>query len=232
MMLYYSLKVSSTPDQPQNMPIFHLFINFLRELFDYWYLLHITLNLPPCNTHFLRLCSSSKNSGWATAKLICMTTVYLFFCRYQYDWRQSYRYRQASSHFVNAQAGHEELPRGFHGLTNNCRCFWLSATLTSAAKESQFTVRRTPRVFPLRTYNNVRSYSWSSCVIDWRFFFVFFVKFLACLLCPSFLEEQSYPQDIKEKARRILEATRQFSIGAIDFSYILFCCPVNYYFPD
>ena len=231
-MLYYSLKVSSTPDQLQNMPIFHLFINFLRELFDYWYLLHITLNLPPCNTHFLRLCSSSKNSGWATAKLICMTTVYLFFCRYQYDWRQSYRYRQASSHFVNAQAGHEELPRGFHGLTNNCRCFWLSATLTSAAKESQFTVRRTPRVFPLRTYNNVRSYSWSSCVIDWRFFFVFFVKFLACLLCPSFLEEQSYPQDIKEKARRILAATRQFSIGAIDFSYILFCCHFNYYFPD
>ena len=231
-MLYYSLKVSSTPDQLQNMPIFHLFINFLRELFDYWYLLHITLNLPPCNTHFLRLCSSSKNSCWATAKLTCMTTVYLFFCRYQYDWRQSYRYRQASSHFVNAQAGHEELPRGFHGLTNNCRCFWLSATLTSAAKESQFTVRRTPRVFPLRTYNNVRSYSWSSCVIDWRFFFVFFVKFLACLLCPSFLEEQSYPQDIKEKARRILAATRQFSIGAIDFSYILFCCHFNYYFPD
>ena len=55
------------------------------------------------------------------------------------------------------QAGHEELPGGFHGLTNNCRCFWLSATLTSAAKESQFTVRRKPRVFPLRTYNNVRS---------------------------------------------------------------------------
>ena len=62
-MLYYSLKVSSTPDQLKNMPIFHLFINFLRELFDYWYLLHITLNLPPCNTHFLQLCSSSKNSG-------------------------------------------------------------------------------------------------------------------------------------------------------------------------
>ncbi|KAM7446074.1 glycerol-3-phosphate O-acyltransferase 2 [Porites harrisoni] len=39
-------------------------------------------------------------------------------------------------------------------------------------------------------------------------------QFLACLLCPSFLEEQSYPQDIKEKARRILEATRQFSIGS------------------
>ena len=69
------------------------------------------------------------------------------------------------------QAGHEELPGGFHGLTNNCRCFWLSATLPSAAKESQFTVRRTPRVFPLRTYNNVRSYSWSSWVIDCRFFF-------------------------------------------------------------
>ena len=101
-MVYYSLKVSSTPDQPQNMPLFHLFINFLRELFDYGYLLHITLNLPPCNTHFLRLCSSSKNSGWATAKLICMTTVYLFICRYQYHWRQSYRYRQASSHLVNA----------------------------------------------------------------------------------------------------------------------------------
>ena len=42
----------------------------------------------------------------------------------------------------------------------------------------------------------------------------FFVKFLACLLCPSLLEEPSYPQDIKEKARRILEATEQFSIGA------------------
>ena len=39
----------------------------------------------------------------------------------------------------------------------------------------------------------------------------FFVKFLACLLCPSLLEEPSYPQDIKE---RILEATEQFSIGA------------------
>ena len=45
--------------------------------------------------------------------------------------------------------------------------------------------------------------------------FSFFVKFLACLLCPSLLEEPSYPQDIKEKARRILEATEQFSIGAI-----------------
>ena len=51
-------------------------------------------------------------------------------------------------HIWSMQAGHEELPGGFHGVTNNCCCFWLSATLTSAAKESQFTVRRTPRVFP------------------------------------------------------------------------------------
>ncbi|XP_073231571.1 alanine aminotransferase 2-like [Porites lutea] len=42
----------------------------------------------------------------------------------------------------------------------------------------------------------------------------FMRQFLACLLCPSLLEEPSYPQDIKEKARRILEATEQFSIGS------------------
>ncbi|CAH3174539.1 unnamed protein product [Porites lobata] len=41
-----------------------------------------------------------------------------------------------------------------------------------------------------------------------------YITFLACLLCPSLLEEPSYPQDIKEKARRILEATEQFSIGS------------------
>ena len=45
--------------------------------------------------------------------------------------------------------------------------------------------------------------------------FAFFFKLLSCLICPSFLEEPSYPKDIKEKARRILEATEHFSIGAI-----------------
>ena len=33
------------------------------------------------------------------------------------------------------QAGHEELLGGFHGLTNNCRCFWLSATLKVPQKK-------------------------------------------------------------------------------------------------
>lgn len=39
-------------------------------------------------------------------------------------------------------------------------------------------------------------------------------QLLSCLICPSFLEEPSYPKDIKEKARRILEATEHFSIGS------------------
>ena len=66
-------------------------------------------------------------------------------------------------------------------------------------------------------------------MINWPFF-VFFVKFLACLLCPSFLDESSYPQDIKEKARRILQATRQFSIGALDFSYFFVLLPFQLFF--
>ena len=39
-------------------------------------------------------------------------------------------------------------------------------------------------------------------------------QFLACLLCPNFLDDPSYPQDVKEKARRILKTTPGFAISA------------------
>ncbi|XP_078367836.1 alanine aminotransferase 2-like isoform X1 [Oculina patagonica] len=39
-------------------------------------------------------------------------------------------------------------------------------------------------------------------------------QFLACVLCPHFLDDSSYPQDVREKARRILKTTLGFSIGS------------------
>ncbi|XP_020603210.1 alanine aminotransferase 2-like isoform X1 [Orbicella faveolata] len=39
-------------------------------------------------------------------------------------------------------------------------------------------------------------------------------QFLTCLLCPDFLDDPSYPQDIKEKARRILKTTPGFAISS------------------
>ncbi|KAL9976103.1 hypothetical protein ACROYT_G013353 [Oculina patagonica] len=39
-------------------------------------------------------------------------------------------------------------------------------------------------------------------------------QFLACLLCPNFLDDPSYPEDIKEKARRILKAKPGFAISS------------------
>lgn len=39
-------------------------------------------------------------------------------------------------------------------------------------------------------------------------------QFLSCLLCPHFLDDPSYPQDVKERARRILKATPGFAISS------------------
>ncbi|XP_015759566.1 PREDICTED: alanine aminotransferase 2-like [Acropora digitifera] len=39
-------------------------------------------------------------------------------------------------------------------------------------------------------------------------------QLLSCLLCPRFLDDPNYPQDIREKAQRILEAKPGFSIAS------------------
>jgi len=39
-------------------------------------------------------------------------------------------------------------------------------------------------------------------------------QLLSCLLCPNFLDDPIYPQDIREKARRILEAKPGFAIAS------------------
>ncbi|XP_015766692.1 PREDICTED: alanine aminotransferase 2-like isoform X3 [Acropora digitifera] len=39
-------------------------------------------------------------------------------------------------------------------------------------------------------------------------------QLLSCLLCPHFVDDSNYPRDIKEKARRILEAKPGFSIAS------------------